>query len=313
MRATIALLVAAAISQTHPAIGQFGSGAYLVYELPTGDLPDVHDGSIAEWEYLVPNASLTIYDFAQMVGITGTLGSDDLLSADDLAAQVYLGWNGDTQRLYFAIERVDDVYINAFDGTGPLGPASGVYNQDSAEFLVDGDHSGGEYGAYWDCSGTDATEECFESSQQQAQQYQLIAQSLDDRLIYLVNQRKDWASLLPWADAGGAQAGEAPNHSVIEGYVTPWDELSLEGPERSRASQLAAGRFIGFQVSLLDFDEQPGKLHAYFTVEGQSEAWHLADRFVDGLLLSCPDGDCSQAQGSAVVPDSWARIKATFR
>jgi hypothetical protein len=301
MKRTIFAVLAAAICQAHPAMAHMGTRLYPIYELSTHDLPDVHDGSTVDWEYLVPDASLNLLDFEAMA-----VGDGAAINPDDLTTRVFLGWNGETQRLYFAVERVDDVYINEFEGGG----MTGIWRHDGFEIMVDGDHTGGQYNGH-EC-GDPAAEECFQLNNQQAQQYQLVAQAPNDRLIYIVAEHKDWASLSPWADAGGFQYGEVPNYSFIEGFVTPWDELNMKGPEQSKISELTGGRIIGLQVSLPDFDEKPGQYHGWFTVAGQWETWRLAENFVDGLLL-CADGDCRQVEVSAVVPDSWARIKASFR
>ena len=40
-----------------------GDIVYPIYELPTSDLPDLHDGTLDDWEEVLPSASLDHNDF----------------------------------------------------------------------------------------------------------------------------------------------------------------------------------------------------------------------------------------------------------
>ena len=158
------------------------------------------------------------------------------------------------------------------------------------------------------------SEDCIERNNLQAQQYRMLATSPDDRLLSIMNDRKDWAVLPPWADVVGTVVDEGPFHySLVEGYVTPWDALSVGGPEGSQRSQLEDGRVIGFQVSMADFDTKPAAYHGWYTIAGQWDTWRLADNFADARLVSCADPGCSDYNFTAVRTDSWGRIKASFR
>lgn len=282
-----------------------GSIIYPIYELPGHSVPDVQDGSTSDWDdYLVPDASLDLLDFRAL-----EVGEAATMNPDDLTTRVFLAWSADKQRIYFAVERIDNAYVNQFEGGG----LQEIWRHDGVELMVDGDHSGGDYN-FMVLGGCQEDEDCNRRSQLQAQQYQLLADSPDARTIYIVNERKDWAAQPPWADAGGALEGEDPFHySLVEGYVTPWDELSLEGPASSTRSQLETGRIIGFQVSMPDFDTEPGRYHGWYTVDGQWDTWRLAEHFVDGLLVSCTGSGCTDYDLTTVRVDSWGRIKASFR
>ena len=284
-----------------------GSIIYPIYELPGHSDIDIHDGSTSDWDYLVPDASLDLLDFEAL-----PVGDAATMNPDDLTTRAFLGWSASEQRIYFAVERIDDVYVNRYEG----GDLRDMWQHDGVEFLVDGDHSGGEYNfidLYEGKKGC-ASEECIQRNNFQAQQYQFLADSPDDRLISILNFDKDWAAQPPWADAGGALVDEEPIHySLVEGYVTPWDELSLEGPVSSMRSQLEDGKVIGFQISLPDFDTQPAAYHGWYTVAGQWETWRYAENFADGRLVSCTDPGCSGYDFTAVRADSWGRIKASFR
>ena len=273
---------------------------YPIYEIPTADLPDLHDGTLEDWEDIFPRASLDYQDFLSVYG-------GDIDPAD-LAHRVYLAWHSATQRLYVAIERLDDMYINTYEG----GDLSSLWLYDSVEFMVDSDHSGGDYnGLYSDPEGSEELKLFINA---QAQQYRAIAVSPDNRTLTYLGAGQDWVTLPPYADAGGFQRGESPNLSGVELYVTPWDQLDWRGAEYSVPGVLVAGRIIGFQIALADFDTEPGNYTGFYAIFGGANAWRTADDFVDGELIPCDFGDCGAApEISAVGRDSWGRIKASFR
>jgi hypothetical protein len=71
------------------------------------------------------------------------------------------------------------------------------------------------------------------------------------------------------------------------------------------AAILYAGKIIGLQIAVPDFDAQAGQYHAYHTTAGSAFSWMDAGRFVDGRLLPAPS--------TSVAGTTWARIKAGFR
>ena len=106
----------------------------------------------------------------------------------------------------------------------------------------------------------------------------------------------------------------APTTSVMEGYVTPWDQLDWHGSELSSPSVVEAGRVIGSQISIPDW-EPVGQIHGYYTIAGLESTWRMADNFVDGELIPCEQRGCTGAPGHGddVQADTWARIKAGLR
>ena len=109
---------------------------YPIMQLTDRDVAeiDVTDGSVEDWENIVGEPTLTPLDFAEPYG-----GSYD---PSDMDFRIWLGWHDATDRIFFAMERVDDVYVNEFDREDedlfiPF------FHDSSVEFAVDGDHSGG--------------------------------------------------------------------------------------------------------------------------------------------------------------------------
>ena len=278
-----------------------GTTIYPIYELPTSDLPDLHDGTLEDWEDVLPGTSLDHNDFAPL-NVADGAG----INPEDLAYRVFMAWHSAGQHLWMAIERVDDVYVNTYEG----GDLTGLWRFDSIEFMVDGDHSGGAYNGF--SADEYSEEERKLLSNYQAQQYVAIAESPDGRLLGYQGAGQAWVTVPPWADAGGYSMGESPNTSVIEMYVTAWDECNWQGPELSKRSELVADKIIGFQISVPDFDTEAGQYHGFHTLSGQPNTWRLAENFVDGQLIPCDTGDCGAAPETAVKADSWGRIKASF-
>ncbi|NKB68231.1 MAG: hypothetical protein GKR89_14310 [Candidatus Latescibacteria bacterium] len=273
-----------------------------IYELPTADLPDLHDGTLEDWVEVLPEASLSHGDFLPILGPS--------INPGDLAFQIYLAWHGASQRIYLAIERFDDRYINTYEG----GQLEGLWAYDNVDFMVDGDHAGEQYNGF---ESSDAEELGFAEKDGRtnfaAQQYFAIAAAPDRRLLGHPGLGLDWVTLPPFADAGGFLLDSEPHISAIELYVTPWDGLDWSGPEQSVRSRLEAGRIIGMQIGVPDFDAEPGEYDGYYTIAGVAQSWRFANVFVDGLLVPCQGGDCGIVpERTAVQGDSWGRIKASF-
>lgn len=287
-------LTSGALSQGPPDRQQPSRSIFPIWEVPAGWI-DVHDGSVLDWEEIVPEPTLTLIDF-EGLRLTG-------YDLESLAGRAFLGWSAEEQRIYFAVERFDDVYVNAYDGSGP----SSMLSYDHMSIQIDGDHSGG---IYMSLPGDGlSAEEAAEFDSQQAQSYETIVESPDGQLIHINNERKEWAARPPWAEVSGFQVNASPNYSLIEGFITPWDALYTSGPEDSKRSVLEAEDIVGFNIVLWDYDQSPGERP--ITVYGVSDdaggySWRDASMFTDGVLIPL-------SAESAVAPDSWARIKASFR
>ncbi len=274
------------------ASAHLGDTIFPIWELPTSDLPDLHDGTLEDWEEVLPNASLGHNDFVRY-GFDSTT-----IDPEDLAFRAFLAWHNASQRLFVAVERIDNAYIGLGQGDGTM-------------FFVDGDHSGGEYETVTS-SGEREADKAF--THVQAQWYFVSPEPLEGRLMREGGPADAWVANPPWADAGGFQIGEAPNYSVNELVITPWDVLDWRGADRSQRSSLIAGQIIGLQFAILDIDEPSWMQGLYYltprTIE-PGQPW-TADTFADGELIPCFRGDCSGAI-TAVSQDSWGRIKASFR
>ena len=162
-------------------VGHVGTMVFPIWELPAHALPDLHDGSVSDWEDITPESSLYLLDFEGAFGAGNDLPS--------LAARTFLGWSDATQRIYFAIERVDDVYINVYEGGGDV---DAYMECDYALLQVDGDHTGGDYFPLFGEGYNE--EEAAEFVFSQAQSYHLYAEPANDEIIRFYEGRKGWAT-----------------------------------------------------------------------------------------------------------------------
>ena len=270
---------------------------------------DVTDGSVDDWEYIAGEPTLTPLDFAQTKG-----GSYD---PADMDFRIWLGWHDATDRIFFAMERVDDIYINEFDRQDELLRIM-VFHDTSVAFAVDGDHSGGERSPPGDPPRS--IEESLQIATQ-AQIFHALGEVFDGGSRILLFPQAyhvsvDWFSNPPFAHGGGAVGG-SPIVSVTEFYVTPFDRFLPLDSEDSDTSDLVAGKIIGFNIEIYDVDSggafggPPGWETVLLLAAPTNDAEDLlqmsTDDYADGVLIT-PDG--LPSDNSAVKSDSWARIKA---
>lgn len=299
MPAVVALSAVVLLSTWSVAAAHVGKRVIPIYDVSAPFTPILGDDEVADWYDVAQSPSITSADFFSILG-------DGSLLPDDLAVAVWLGWSATEGRIYFAVERIDDVYFNVYDGD-----PSQLWKNDYIEFMLDADHSGGQYDGFSETAYSADERKRLVSSQ--AQLYYAIASSPTERLMHLFDGAAEtWATSPPWANVDGfiTETDVTPHYSLIEGVVTPWDDLSGAGPQDSRRTELHAGAIIGLEVAIVDIDVAPGEYQGYYSLSGQRGTWKSADSFVDGMLLCA---SCSLPAESAVRVDSWGRIKAAAR
>ena len=277
---------------------------------------DQDDGIVEDWVDAVGEATLTPLDF-NLFSDSRRTSTFDTHDPGSLDFRIWVGWTPDG-RIHVAGQFLDDVYVNEYD---PLQEPFSMHEvHDSVIFQVDGDHTGGKY----DWGHSDELEDAIQTNRQ-AQFYGNIAIAPSGGLTIglhgttvaaygfpeEIEQPVDWMVQPPFARGGGGVFSENPTIWVTEFYVTCFDLLDHLTPENSVVSGLAAGKTIGFDLSVSDYDVEPAGRLAYYELRNREEISEVAigaDFFVDGLLLG-PDDDFGD---SAVQSTSWARIKASL-
>lgn len=324
LSAVLAMFLLPASTDAH-----VGDRVFPIYELPTSDLPDLHDGTLADWAAVL-EPSLDQGAFYATI-LDGAIAGGVPVEDRQLTFEVYLAWLHASQRLFIGIDRYDVRYDLRLPAS-PLATREVVYTDDdplgccwsydNVELHVDGDYGGEACMAQSEGSGS--SEEIARRRQTDnvaCQVYTMVPEARGARLIGASGYGPPWALDPPYLDAGGSRFGELPTQSGHEAYVTPWDELRYELAD-SRRSHLEPGAIVGFQLGVFDYDDtadwlailkrsMPPFSYSEYTLAG-AYLTRLASDFVDGLLIPCAVGDCSGSSPSAVRPDSWARIKVAL-
>ena len=306
-----------AVFGLNPVFGHGGDRVYPFYEIPDEAAIDVTDGSIEDWEELFGEPSLTSLDFT---GFDSYFRSGESMeyNPSDLDYRIYLGWSGASDRIYVGAICIDDVYVGEDERSFNYMERQG---EDSVTLLIDGDHDGSPQ---WDKVNLDGGDDSGKHDQA-AQVYSGVPVRRETSNVGIPFfethfEGESWWGYPPYGAGGGSVAGENPVVWVTEFYVTPFDMLIRKEPENSVVSDLGADQIVGFRVLIGDFDEPAvngpsgnsvGKLHVLGSYYGGTvrDALGETDTWADGILLPANgiDGD-----DSAVKPDSWARIKASF-
>ena len=306
----ISLLTLAALLGPAPgARAHVGDIIYPFFELLDEDLDriDLTDGSVEDWLEVVGEPSLTALDF--LWGLYGEVAYDPV----NVDFRIWLAWHQRSGTLWIAMERVDDLYFNLYDGDEPW---KMHWWDSSIRFMVDGDHTGGSYSLprNFNCHG--CSDEEVEEDNRQAQMWIAIAEAPDGEHLFHYAAISEWAGRAPYAAAGGGVIGESPTTTVTEFKVTPFDDYIHDDEDASEASPLYPGKVIGFMIYTDDIDDTRWK-------DGSGESIPLllnddlralvhADFFVDGLLIGAGEDPSIYDDRAAVEPSSWGRIKASF-
>ena len=233
-----------------PAGGHSGDRLYPFAYLSDEMLAEIQleDGQIYEWMDLLGEPAMTLLDFKDE-------GAQELApNPADLDFRIWLAWHDEPARLYVAVVTSDDVYDNNHD-YHRADLESLIELNDSIMLVVDGDHSGGAGAPFA------AEQEVWERLNGRTQFYEAIARTpegptLDDNSTRRRTGEYAWTVLPPYAESGGGVFGESPTISVIELYVTPFDRwVGWDSPGEIAASDLTAGKVVGFSLAVIDHDE----------------------------------------------------------
>ena len=220
---------------------------YPFFELTDEDLEriDVTDGSIDDWLDVWGDAPLSALDFHPLGGVTKPY------DPVDLDFRLWLGWHDATDRIYVAMERADDIYVNPYSRSTPFLRYMQFYDS-GIEFRIDAAASGDSgYRTGFD----NPTSEFYLLVNQRTQLYGIIGETYDEgphlQLMNFVigapsSPHGDWYLRPPYAEAGGTSFGERPTISVTEFYLTPFDHFVWNDPAASLASDLQVDKRILF-------------------------------------------------------------------
>ena len=261
---------------------------------------DLKDGTVEDWSEVLGEPTLTPLDFA-------TPPSYPEYDPSSFDFRIWLAWHDAGNHLFVAAEIVDDTYV----GDHPDRPAHIPPWEAVVHFSVDGDGSGGTTVE----TGVDNVV-IRDITMGQAQEYWAVVENHGkgiDVFLDWVSTDSPWVHQVPYADGGGVVLDSRPVFYVIEFYVTAFDRLIWDSPERSLVSELFAGKMIKFATSLTDSDTDPSTIESVHYLYGPDAArdknlGRTSDLWAHGILLGADGG----TDGTAVERTSWGRIKASL-
>lgn len=314
-RAAIIVLL---LTGVHGVPAAAGVRVYPLFELTDQQaaMVDVTDGSIADWLAVVGEPTLTAADFTtvRVSYSSGDQPTEELHDPHDLDFRMWLAWQASTSRIYIAMERADDVWVNDFNrGHQNFKMSTMRFHDGSIEVIVDADRSGEPIWVNGESVSAD-----FVRLQRQAQYYWVLPQVYDSgRRVQLPDEQHltvlnrgsaDWLLSPPYAEAGGSVWGERPTMSVTEVYLTAFNRLIWSSETMSEVAPLEPGQTVGLCIGVVDRDDGSYEAVPYYRLGQLSETWGT-DTCVDALLLG-PYGLGAGAPRMEV--ETWSRVKAAF-
>ncbi len=289
---TVAIL-ACTILLAGDALGHMPTGDMVwAVHLEDGQTPII-DGELDDWEGIAP--VLRMSDFGDLV-------ADAEPDAADFDVRVRIGWNDNENRLYLAVEVVDDIHqIDRPEGSA----TTRIFQDDDLEVFVDADHSGGQYA---DFSDLDPDEQLARNGTEA--NHFVLAGPHEDGDDFVNFSAAGWYALRdgPYTQADIRFDG-TPGGAGVTRYemsLVPFNRVNVTADFLSNRHDLRSGEVVGLNLELSDFDNHSELYDAKWSLSGGFNAFRLSERFTD-LRLEPP------ATATAVQDVSWGRIKAFFR
>ncbi len=281
-----------------------------VFQWPSNNLP-VLDGDISEWD-AVPDELWIDLDDPDMVAGEGDVGREK--DRSDIYFRFAMGWNDETDRLYYVYDRYDDVWDRDGGGIGCCG------QDDSIEIGVDADHAGGWFhsgGAGISGDLTDEENALYNGGSSQTSHYRWPTLAPFGWSWFWMSN-STWHGNEPHQccedsfNLDGAHGGEA--NFQAEWYTVAWDDFNYNGPELSVPHDFVELDVIGAGLQIVDNDNGPEDAEdttpwtVKWSLGGASDVFGNAGSFADFVLMPLDEA----ALATAVENDSWGHIKASM-
>lgn len=230
---------------------------FKVFQFPQDKIPRI-DGDSSDWD-IVPEEYVIGTNM-----LTNESRAPDPAGADTLKIKVKVGWVKGLNRLYFHYEAEDNFWEFA---------APGLRN-DTFEIVVDGDASGGPLidKAHKDVWGPQKVGEVSAAPDERltpdethwanhgvhAQNYHIFTPAVAKDWC-MAWSSATWIKEFPWANAAyrhNVKQGEG-GKVVLEFYITVFDYVGAEGPERAVQSVFRENKIIGANLIVIDYDAHP--------------------------------------------------------
>jgi len=216
---------------------------FKVYQFPATDIPQI-DGDATDWEQ-VPAAYVVGTD-----QLWEDSGKHEGIKPETLDVSVKVAWVKGLNRLYFLYEAYDDYWDFALPGL----------RNDTFELVVDGDLSGGPLiDRFRENADVVSESEAWRSVHGvHAQNYHIFTPARDKDWCMLWGPAQ-WLKELPYSNASydyNFEPGEK-GRLTLEFWITPFDFVDPDSPDRSIESILTENKVIGLCWAIIDYDEGP--------------------------------------------------------
>ena len=258
-----------------------------VFQFPVNGLPQI-DGELSDWDIVPEEFWITLEnDFGETVR---GIGTDDL---SDFTVRCIVGWNEETNRVYVMADVVDDFLHNSRQN------ASAFNWDDDINFVLDADHSGGSlFESEWGDLPREEQDQLYYTT---GQLYTMLVPPIDGYysfMYFLDNGKAFWLTdgtqdLAPdYLRTGWTRTGETggPGTYTYEYMVTPWEVLSVDGPDASTIVDLEEGKIIGIGFLFKDYDVNTSYEGSY-DFPPMHNVWRNADLMADFVLMPVTSGD----------------------
>lgn len=213
---------------------------FKIFQFPADKIPRI-DGDTADWSMVPESYSIGMDQLKETLK-----GRGFNYDKKDLDVKVKVGWVKGLNRLYFLYEAYDNFWD--FDDHSR--------HNDIFELVVDADLSGGPLITAFHPRAKELGDDAFfQLHSVHAQNYHIFTPAPERNWAFLWGAQT-WAKDLPWANAAynyNFKHGES-GKLTLEFWITPFDHLSYEGPERSVVSKLTENKVIGMSWAVLDYD-----------------------------------------------------------
>ena len=303
-----------------PAPAHVPAGTVLgIWQWPLDALP-VMDGDLSEWEVVPDSLWLDLNtrdadgnplfwdpDLSENGSLeTGRYGTE--ADPADLTMRFAVGWNDETDRLYFAQHRFDDLYDR--DRAEPPAVCGG---DDAVEVQVDADHSGGLI--YYDPDHSDVWQPSGRYAQTALIRFPPIGNDRD-AWHWMWMSSATWHDKEPYSCCPDSYTlvGEHGSEATLtaEWWTRYYNYLAHDYPEESVLAELSEGQIIGMGIAFCDADlgtsDDPDSQAARWATGGTggSAWWWDSDYLSDWILLPVTDF------WTGVESTSWGQVKASF-
>jgi len=279
-----------------------------IHEIPQQLPIDVHDGSLDDWDAVVPGPTFRLGDLTATDRTVPLLSSGDSL---DLELDIYLGWTAEPPRVYAAFDMRDDYFATTWEEGDSL-----PFGEQYVEIGVDADRSGGQV----EYDGPSA----IEWSYRQAQLWRVVFVEGSEEAggaNFLLHHHQgdsdtDWLFAAPWSAVGG-WIDRRGHRALVELMACPFDFVAKhDGATASTAAGMTRGDTVGVMVSVTDFDTDLAE-ESLDALGRTAKTWWLPD------LQTMLEGDDAGGSGAwvpvllqgpwdsatGIEQSSWGQIK----